>query len=438
MNLSIEKNENNVITGLFLLDALLNNKKLLHECSLNDTVVICAHHALKTLDNLLIALFYLGMRPENTFILTKFYSDYQPIITRIKNYGIYYQEHLVSSKLGEFEELFLSETRLLWEEVVKRLDKQHSIRNILIIDHGGYANSTIPIKLLYKFKVIGLEKTTGGIINFAQQKRSFLFPIINVAGCAAKKFLESALIADAVVNKLSPVIPVATKTTNCGIVGYGTIGKALSNKLLNLGHNVIIYDNDYRKIIKLNAVSNSKCAFSLNDLINHSDLIFGCSGQDITLSVKSLNIFQQNKTFISCSSGDREFLTLLQLIQQKNINSSLINPLDDVFYKNIQGAEIKILRGGFPYNFDCSGESVPANEIQLTRALALSGVIQAIKILKNSNYNLKEKNFLTLDADLQKFIAEKWLTTQYQNKYSLNLIKNFQSIKWIIENSSGK
>jgi hypothetical protein len=40
----------------------------------------------------------------------------------------------------------------------------------------------------------------------------------------------------------------------------------------------------------------------------------------------------------------------------------------------------RMIRSGFPVNFDNSMDSVPAREIQLTRALLLIGVTQALRL----------------------------------------------------------
>jgi len=65
----------------------------------------------------------------------------------------------------------------------------------------------------------------------------------------------------------------------------------------------------------------------------------------------------KTKTLISCSSEDKEFLSLLRVINNTSLN--VFDPLDDIEYISEFGAKIHLLRGGFPVNFDNSGESVP-------------------------------------------------------------------------------
>lgn len=422
------------VTGLPLLDVMLNNVGLTLGCSLNNTVVIYIHHALKTSVNLLDAFFKLGLFPKNTFVMGKPYSDHKETVDLIKSRGVHYQDNSVQTQLAHFKETFFQDVRSLWERVILHIENQTHIKNILILDHGGYVNSTVPLNHLKDFRVIGLEKTSGGVLNLMENQKQLSFPVIDVANCATKKILESPLIAEAVVTKLSSVVPITEKSISCGIVGYGAIGKALTDKLLALGHRLIVYDDDGKKLALLKEKPRFKISHNLSSLIENSTFIFGCTGQDITKSIRSLDELTASKTFISCSSGDSEFLTLLSLIQEKKFIGTVVDPLRDVLYKNMHGANIKILKGGFPYNFDHSGESVSAHNIQLTRALVLSGVIQAAQFFDSPDFN-QTKGMIALDAKLQKYVVNEWFSLKPENKYSFSTINNFQNLHWIENNS---
>ncbi|MBP9727542.1 MAG: NAD(P)-binding domain-containing protein, partial [Gammaproteobacteria bacterium] len=220
------------------------------------------------------------------------------------------------------------------------------------------------------------------------------------------------------------------------VIGYGAIGKAIVEKLLSLGHRVIIYDSDPVQLKTAHLRKNFLATHDLISLVASADLLFGCSGQDVTRSIEAFRLSPRNKTLISCSSGDREFLTLLQLIQQNSQSGAVVNPRQDVIYESEFGGKIKILRGGFPYNFDDSGESVPANDIQLTRALVLAGVFQAIDFFRNPNV-LGKRGLYALDADLQKFVVHEWLQYQPKSRYTENVLSNFEHSDWIKANSPG-
>ncbi|PHH57237.1 NAD(P)-dependent oxidoreductase [Coxiella burnetii] len=309
------------------------------------------------------------------------------------------------------------------------------VDEILILDHGGYALSFIPEQILRKYKVIGVEKTTAGLINLDAQGLP-PFPLLGVANCAAKKILESPLIAEAIVKKLLPLIPIKENNLTCGVIGYGSIGKAITDKLLSMDHKVIVYDNEPNQLRSVNKMKNLATTNELPALVASSDYIFGCTGRDVATSIDSFRLSPKNKTLISCSSEDKEFLSLLQLVQQKNNGKVAAKPLADVEYKTDMGATIRILRGGFPINFDDSGESVPANDIQLTRALVLGSVLQAIQFFGKSEI-LDKGGVYALDPQIQSFVIREWLKYQPAHRFPKDITDKFQNEEWILEHSGG-
>ncbi|MCD8542147.1 MAG: NAD(P)-binding domain-containing protein [Gammaproteobacteria bacterium] len=431
---------NNVFVRLPVLDIMVDRLRRIEESPLCDTAVVYVHHPLRTSLNLLDSMFSIGLDPKNTFVLGKHYSENEWVVQETQRLGVHYQRCSAQTVLGGFDETFSFDINSLWETVVEDLDKKINIKNLLVLDHGGYAINFMPSSIQGRMNIVGLEKTSGGLINLVRQGCIPSFPLINMANCATKKVLESPLIAEAVVEKLSPVIPVSREPTTCGVIGYGSIGKAIAEKLLSLGHRVIIYDSDSSQLQSANLRKNFVSTSDLVSLVASADLLFGCSGQDVTKSVEAFRLSPRDKTLVSCSSGDREFLTLLKLVQKNNTSGIAANPLDNVVYESDFGGKIKILRGGFPYNFDDTGESVPANEIQLTRALVFAGVIQAIDFFKNPTVVGKE-GLYALDSGLQKFVVREWLKLQpedkLKNRYQPNQLSKFEDTDWIGEHSAG-
>lgn len=402
---------------------------------LKNTAVVYVHHPLQTSVNLVQSIIRLGVSPENFFAVGKHYSECEAVVKQITDLGIQYQRCTSQIGLGKFSHSFTRDINWLWSNVVTNLKEKKQIEKIIVLDHGGHALAYLPPELLSK-KIVGIEKTTGGLFNLDRQGLP-PFPIIGVANCAAKKVLESPLIAEAVVNKLLPLIPIKDANLTCGVVGYGAIGKAVANKLLSMGHKVIVYDSDPNQLSSLKDRKNVVVTNTLPALVSVADFIFGCTGRDIAAS--SLDHFRlatKDKTLISCSSEDVEFLSLLQLVQHRENGKVAVRPLNDVIYKSDMGAVIRILRGGFPINFDNTGESVPANDIQLTRALVLGGILQASCFYKDAKL-LNNGGLYALDASLQSFIANEWLKYQPLNRFSQSTIDNFHNKQWISESSGG-
>ena len=395
---------------------------------LRNTAIVYIHHPLQTSVNLLDCIVRLGAQSKNIFVLGKKYSECPSVVQQIKSYGVYYQSCSAQAGLGQFAQSFTRDINWLWKQVNNHLN-ENNIEKLLVLDHGGYATSYIPVPILQQCKVIGVEKTTAGLTKLHDQGLP-PFPLIGIANCATKKILESPLIAEAIVNKLLPLVP-HERTVTCGIIGYGAIGKAVAIKLLSMNYKVIVYDH-HPLSLTVHGITRTD---SLANLIDFSDYIFGCTGQDTIKSIEPFRSSQRDKTLISCSSEDKEFLPLLKAIQKKN-NEMISDPLAEARYMTDRGATIRILKGGFPINFDNSGESVPKKDIQLTRALALISILQAEKFFDN-NQLLKKAGIYALDPEMQRFVATAWLQGQPENRFSKDIRDSFKCLEWIIENSGG-
>ena len=414
-----------------LIDCCL--KEIEAPLPLEKTALIYIHHPLQTSINVIKGMISLGAKPENIFVLGKHYSECISVVQQVIALGVQYQPCSAQIGLGKFSQNFIRDINWLWLNVLARMRKE--VEQILILDHGGCALTYTPPEIIKKYKVIGVEKTTAGLINLEAQGLQ-PFPIIGLANCAAKRILESPLIAEAIMQKLLPLVPI-NEYKVCGVVGYGAIGKAIANKLSTIGHKVLVFDSHPSQRQEANLTKNVTIIHELSALIASADYIFGCTGRDITATLLDhFRLSPNNKTLISCSSEDKEFLSLLRMIQQKDNMNTYINPLADIKYQTEMGATIHVLRGGFPVNFDNSEESVPAVDIQLTRALVIGSIIQATQFFKKTHL-LNKGNIYKLDPIIQKFVINEWLKHQPPNRIPKTLIDKFQSTSWIAEHSGG-
>ena len=411
------------LVQLPLLRQVLDKSK--QSVSLQDTAIVYTHHALETSVHVMDGIISLGARPRNIFCIAKSYSQCPEVVRKIEGYGVYHEPCSKQTGLGQFARNFTRDMSWLWKNVSDNLAAD--VKNILVLDHGGYATSFIPAPLLEKYNVIGVEKTTAGLIKLNDQGLP-PFPIIDVAKCAAKAILESPLIADAIVQKLIPLIPQNPSGVSCGIIGYGAIGKAVAVKLLSMGYQVMLYD-------PLETISGLHVTDNVVELIDLSDYIFGCTGRDTIEAIEAFRCAQKDKTLISCSSEDKEFLSLLKAIQKEN-NMMIADPFAEVRYITPKGKTIRILKGGFPINFDHSGESVPKKDIQLTRALVLTSVLQAARFFNNKRL-LKKAGVYALDPEMQRFVVSEWLKYQPTDRFPQRIIERFKDLSWIIETSEG-
>lgn len=412
--------------------------------SLEKTAVVYIHHALGTSVDVVESLIALKAKPEHIFVLGKSYSQNDEVVQQMKDLKVHYKDCSKQVGLGGFSRYFISDINNLWAEVCAKLDQVgENIENVIIADHGGHAVASVPADILQNYNVVGIEKTTAGLKH--PYTHALPFPLIEVASCTAKKVFESPLIAEALVSKLSPFIPLRNDNIACGVVGYGSIGKALAQKLLDLGHKVVVYDRDDRQ---LRDVPEGMIATnSLSGILSAADYIFGCTGTDITEdNIDAFRLCRTPKTLVSCSSEDVEFLSLLCNVQRRLNGKVAYTPLRDQIYETDFKTPITIVKGGFPANFDLSGESVPARDIQLTRALVLAGIYQAMKILgvlasgqNDARYNADKDAFTShymLDPRLQEMILKLFFLHRGEEGFK-QLIDDHLNPKSMLKHSGG-
>jgi D-isomer specific 2-hydroxyacid dehydrogenase, NAD binding domain len=386
---------------------------------LKDTVVVYIHHALQTSLNVMDCIIRAGILPQNVFVLGKSYSNCPSVVEAFESLGVHYIHNVPQKKVGAYEQYFLKDVRVLWSHVLKEIGD--SIKNIIVLDHGGHGVRAMPSHLIERYQVIAIEKTTAGVMGYSGTVSPKL-PIINLAGSAIKRKIESPMIAKAVVAKMADTILQIPSDKICGVIGMGAIGEALSAHLLMLGKRVMVYDSSSSLSDK-----NIPSFGSLKDAILQSDYIFGCTGQDITEGlVDEILCTESPKVFLSCSSEDKEFLSLLT--REPGSSQSVF---DDIQIATHRGGVVTIKKGGFPVNFDHSGESVPANKIQLTRALVYSAFIQSVLYLQKPN--LIPKRLLQLELDIQSQILALW---QKHSDFSKGLGGN--AIEWLRRHSFGE
>lgn len=363
-------------------------------------------------------------------ISRKHYSRCEDVVNEFKALGVNYRSGSRQISLGGFSVSALRDANWVWKDIFQEI-REKDIEEILILDHGGAVLPFIPAELIEKYNVIGVEKTAGGLVKLA--KRGALpFPIITIANCAIKKYVEPSFIAEAVFSKLMPLLNEMKESKGiCGVVGYGAIGQAITEKLLSYGFQVIIYDSSPEQLAaishnNLNKTTDIKAVFS------NADYIYGCTGTDITEEATELfRCGSRKKTLINCASGDYEFATLLhELFPPTNLKHQSLNPLDDLMYQNKIGGNIRIVRGGFPINFDLSGLSVANKDIDVTRSLGLGGIMQAIMFFHDSRIMDKSAGCYILDPEIQAYIMEKYLETN-PDRYLETVAHHLKEPEWI-------
>lgn len=420
----------NTFPEYYVLNELKKSNKDLKN-DFENYYIISVQHILRSTGSLFEALINIGFNPNNIYLTGKIYSTHKETKELLeKDSGINLIDSTIKEDLGQYSQGLKEDIDKMWNLLLTKIGNTQS--KIIILDDGGHILKSVNKDLLSKpnIEIFGIEQTTSGI---RDSKKFENFPIIDVAGSAAKVLIEPNLVSEAVNIQLHDHF-INFQKNKIGIIGYGHIGKAIAQEYEEKGYQIFVFDN--KKKIKESNTNITVCENSWELYLN-SEIIIGATGDDITDN-RWITQSNEDKIFMSVSSGDIEFNKLIQNSRFRDLNSeeNLKKPIP-LRIKELntdKGHKLIILRGGMVSNFTGSADSSPGKYIQITRGLLFSAIIQ---ILKNGN-NLK-KEVLKLDAKLQKKVVEDWFKDQPQkrNEYSSEVLSVFEKINLINKKSGG-
>ncbi len=409
-----------------LVEAFIEHTLPRPDESLKGIALVCVQHFLETTGTLIESLLKVGLLPQNVFAAGKVYSTNPDVERRIRGLGVHVQPSGVPNRWGYYEDQLRADVVKLWETATRHV-RRNRIRKVIILDDGGSALSTVPEQLLLTSNIAGVEQTMSGIA--LQTSGKVAVPVVEVATSAAKRLIEPFLIQKAVFQRLIRSASTLTTKGRCGIIGYGNIGKAVSDALLRSNKDVLVFDSSSEALAAARS-RNISITKDLQELVTTSDVVFGCAGQDTFAQTNWWNHLSGEKIFVSCSSLDLEFRTLLRSLGE------ISRPVTRTILQDVPlNANMLILRGGFPINFDRSRESVPLAEIQLTRALLFAGVLQAASVAEEGDRGFSEVPLL---PGFQHYIVNRWFSLDERRRafYTPQIQQIFHSIELIERHSS--
>src|SRR6185369_3940968 len=192
-----------------------------------DTALVAVQHMLYQTVDLFRAIGQIGLRPENIFALGKVYSNSVPVISAIRNMGatVVESSHPIP---GEFDDAFERDVKLLWRIVVEKL-AQRRIKRIIVLDDGGWCVVNIPRDLLSRYAVAGVEQTSLGMFLFEEKPPPFA--VFSWARSAVKLQIGGHIFSYCLIDRLQAEFlrGKSLKGAEIGIIGFGSIGRALAD-----------------------------------------------------------------------------------------------------------------------------------------------------------------------------------------------------------------
>lgn len=280
--------------------------------------------------------------------------------------------------------------QILWMEVEKAI-RRHRIKKILVVDDGGEIWRSIPKQISADVRIVAVEQTQRGITRLRDLPVNL--PVMSVATSGVKKLVEPSFIATSIISKLKALDRLKNK--RIGIIGMGSIGQALYKQLKQQGFRISMYD------ISSSNIQGSETSRSLEDLINKSDLLIGTTGSDALHDLPLDQLRDGKKVFVSASSADVEFATLLRLSEPHS------DPFGTIHLSLRNDLSITILNGGYPINFDRQKDTTPDQDIVLTRCLMYMGAIQGLHLLNAKEAPLN--GIYRLDTIAQEQLLTRWI-----------------------------
>lgn len=354
-----------------------------------DVLLVCHQHILASTRFLFEYLIEFICSGENIFLLGKIYSTIPSSASALKELGINFIENEADYKFGMYHQSVEKDVSSLWEAAYAKY-RQGSFKKIILLDEGGFLAKSIPKSL--KHMAISIEQTSYGIFN-----RHHSLPVINIAQSQTKKMLETPGIASAIYHRLE-IEDELRSVSSIGIVGTGVIGTEVAELLQSKGYKILCFDIDRTtsKVVSGKLESTN----SLEKLIETSDIIVGCSGRP---SIPATTLKNANLILVSASSGDIEFSELL--LKKQGKRQTALEPVD--FQDEFSG--VRILNGGFPYNFNKESELENLEDIIITRSLMVLGILQSLY------YSPTSSGIYPLDTSAQEKLIANWLTWQREN-----------------------
>lgn len=406
--------------SLQVTQALLNQARATRFQFGAGTALVAVQHLLLQTVDLFEVAGAMGLNLKNIFVLGKVYSNSPPVIETLRARGVTVIES-TTPEPGEFHSSFECDVKRLWQVTTETLARRN-IKRILVLDDDGVCIVNTPHEVFRQYALCGVEQTSQGMFLFEEQPPSYA--VISWARSAVKLQIGGPIFSHCFIDKLNTEFlgGRSIEGKQLGIIGMGSIGRALAKLAVRQGIKVVFYDPapDVHIPASLHgAVTRTQC---LQELMLTSDYVAGCSGRNPFKDRWPLNHRPGIKLF-SVSTGDQEFGPIIDELKSKP--DFAVDP-DTWTITSEQGPSgpIQIAYLGYPYTFfSRAPEAVPTQIVQLESAGLLAALVQARMYLQVCEETCAPKDICRVSPAAQRFVYETWLKTM--NEQGIDLIETF-------------
>lgn len=383
-----------------------------------DTALVAVQHMLEQTVDLFETIAATGLRRQNMFALGKVYSNSRPVIETLRNRGVTVIESTIPEP-GKFDDYFEKDAKKLWQAAAEKLAARR-IKRVLVLDDGGVCITTVPPELLRRYSMCGVEQTSLGMFLF--EKKPPPFAVISWARSAVKLEIGGPIFSQCLIDRLKSQF-LDRHPEQLGVIGMGSIGRAVANLAGREGRRVLYYDP--RQDLEIGPAMRTHVSpvESLEELMVRCDYVIGCSGRNPFRNNWPLN-HRPGIKLVSASGGDQEFGPIIRYLKAKP--DFHFDPESwDISSELGPCGLIQIAYLGYPYNFvSRAREAVPTRIVQLETGGLLAALIQARMYLELCEKGLAGKGGIhRVSPAAQKFVYEEWLKVMQDSK--IDIVKLF-------------
>lgn len=377
--------------------------------------VLAVQHLLGSTASLLRAIEGGGASPDAFFVVGKAYSSHPGVVARLKDLGYRVEDAIEGFSDGIPYDRVLEQVvhHTLRTLISERLVDRASEPRVLLIDDAGKAiralHEEYPHVAQY-FRCV--EQTTRGVRSL--QGLDLRCPVVNVARSEAKLLYESPLIAKSMVEELAARLDTwrlifQLRNRRALLLGYGAVGEKVAEELSRREFEVLVFDRDPTRRARA-AREGYRLVSRRRDGLPEAGLIVGCTGTD-SLPTSELKAVAQGSLLVNMASSDLEFGAWRLRPTGRVIHTSKSDfgfpsltawPWQCLYEVSSEGRTFYLANGGFPVDFSSGAvDPIPAESIQLTRALLFGAAFQALET--------SEPGLFELNSDLQEQVMTQYL-----------------------------
>src|SRR5690349_586968 len=372
-----------------------------------DTALVAVQHLLLQTVDLFQITGAMGLNPKNVFALGKVYSNSQPVIQTLRSMGITVIDS-TTPEPGEFHSYFQTDVKKLWHVAAERLRARH-IKRILVLDDGGVCITSVPPEVLQRYELCGVEQTSLGMFLFEEKPPPFA--VMSWARAAVKLEIGGPIFSKWFIDRLHTEFlgGEILHAKQVGVIGMGSIGRAVANLALRQGNEVFYCDPN----ADLQLLSSPRDSFtrvdSVADLMVHCDYVLGCSGRN-PFKDKWPRKHRPGIKLLSASSGDQEFGPIIRDLRQKPDFRVALESWDIISEHGPSGP-IHVAYLGYPYTFvSRSVEAAPTQVVQFDTGGLLMGLVQARFFLGHCETRREQNRGIhRLSPQAQRFVYRSWV-----------------------------